>query len=619
MLLEGQLPMSKRPCFWQNVFLTLFLIFTGCDGRNSESELNRNDSSSSSFEVQTDQGHSDTRSAAKEARAISVEPILEPERTQFRALLIGVNDYERLQDLKYCEQDVTALKAQLAQLGFEEDQIVCLTASDDEPIRRPTSRNIKEQLNSLFAGLDEESVLLIALSGHGGAFEFRGSDGRIRTESFYCPLDARLGKPRETMISVKSIYDRLDACPARFKMLLVDACRDRQFAPPGGRSAIDAARSMANFSKSLLNPSALPKATLALVSCTSGEQSYEHPSLGHGVFMHYVLEALAGKADTDRLGDRNGVISYRELRDYVYRNTSDYVRKEFEGRHQTPNFYTSWETSDFDLWPVLRRDSPRIHVLIVANVGDVRLGEGLLADVETLEKVFWKNVPPAQLNLRTLLSENTNADFVMKAIRDDFAVSPQDTFVLIYCGHGTCDEDGEHYFGLASSSLLPRSEVESAIKRKKARLGVLISDSSAVTTEMRSNERIWKGTYRANPSLKTTDRDQVVNVRDDVSSLFGSLFLQSKGLVNINSASQDQLSFVNVHNGSFSTQVLSRVLSEHTNHAFQWTDLIDEWNAGVNEYFPLLLRGKTIESQDLWILSLPSTLDKKSLPKDLQP
>lgn len=329
------MPLFGRRLALHNALCVLSL-FVGCD---SSAQLNHS-------MVRVDA----TEATADGARGVGIEPAFHAKESRFRALLIGVNDYERLQDLKYCEQDVIALKDQLVRLGLPGEQIVCLTASDSEPIRRPTFRNIDEQLDSLFAGLDEESVLMIALSGHGGAFEFRDATGEIRTESFYCPLDARLGEPNDTMVPVKAIYDRLDACPARFKMLLVDACRDRRFAPPGGRTAVNEAKCLDDFSKSLGDATSLPRAALALVSCTSGEQSYEHEKLGHGVFMHFVLKAVAGEPDAGPLGDHNGVVSFRELHQYVVRNTSDYVRGRLDGRHQTPIVYTSWETPDFDLW-----------------------------------------------------------------------------------------------------------------------------------------------------------------------------------------------------------------------------------------------------------------------------
>jgi len=289
-------------------------------------------------------------------KGIDIEPVLNTQSGQFRALLVGVNDYERLKDLKCCEADVTALRDRLVAMGFRPDTIKCLTTADPDPAYRPNYRNITERLDAMFSGLKEDAVLVIALSGHGGSFEWKDASGKVEKASFYCPQDARLHDPLHTMVPTQEIYDRLEECPARFKMLLVDACRDRHFVPDdtplAGRTAVDEAKSMAEFTKSLLDPSRLPKATLAMISCSSDEQSYEDPKLGHGIFMYYVLEGLAGKADRTYLGDRDNFVSYRELKDYVYRKTSDHAFDKHE-RAQTPNFYAKWELSDFNLVEVL--------------------------------------------------------------------------------------------------------------------------------------------------------------------------------------------------------------------------------------------------------------------------
>ena len=294
-------------------------------------------------------------------KGVDVEPVLNTQSGQFRALLVGVNDYERLKDLKCCEADVTALRDRLVAMGFRSDTIKCLTTADRDPAYRPNYQNIIERLDAMFSGLKEDAVLVIALSGHGGSFEWKDTSGKPQKASFYCPQDARLHDPVHTMVPTQDIYDRLEKCPARFKMLLVDACRDRHFvpddAPLAGRTAVDEAKSMSEFTKSLLDPSRLPKATLAMISCSSDEQSYEDAELGHGIFMYYVLEGLAGNADRTYLGDGDHFVSYRELKDYVYRKTSDHAFDKHD-RAQTPNFYAKWELPNFNLVEVL---APRIY------------------------------------------------------------------------------------------------------------------------------------------------------------------------------------------------------------------------------------------------------------------
>ncbi len=285
--------------------------------------------------------------SSSSARGIEIEPVLSSERGSFRALLIGVNDYEQLNDLQFSEADATALRDKLMAMPFGAS-VQCLTTGAAAADERPTYRNINERLDAMLKGLDEDSVVIIAFSGHGASFPRPNAKDAKDSESFFCPMDARLADPYHTMISRKSVYDRLEKCPARFKLLLIDACRDHQVAPPGEKTAFDEEANAKGFAKSLSDPAALPKAAVQVVSCMSGERSYEDPGLKHGIFMNYVLEALSGKADTTFRGDRNGRVSYREFKDYVYRATSDRAWAKYS-KAQTPQFYEHSELSDFDV------------------------------------------------------------------------------------------------------------------------------------------------------------------------------------------------------------------------------------------------------------------------------
>jgi hypothetical protein len=120
---------------------------------------------------------------AADARGVAVLPVLQAGQGQARALLVGVNDYERLTDLRFCEADVTGLRERLVEIGFDRQAVKCLTTGESDSALRPSFRNVTEQLDALFAGLDADSVLVIALSGHGGSFEWRDAGGSIRRAS----------------------------------------------------------------------------------------------------------------------------------------------------------------------------------------------------------------------------------------------------------------------------------------------------------------------------------------------------------------------------------------------------------------------------------------------------
>src|SRR5262249_26041439 len=93
------------------------------------------------------------------------------------------------------------------------------------------------------------------------------------------------------------------------KLLLVDACRND---PRDSRSLdVDA----------VPRP---PRGTAALFSCGSGQRAFETPKLGggHGVFFHYVLEGLKGKAQNE-----DGQVTWDDLISFVKRQVPRAVPK----------------------------------------------------------------------------------------------------------------------------------------------------------------------------------------------------------------------------------------------------------------------------------------------------
>jgi nitrous oxidase accessory protein NosD len=112
------------------------------------------------------------------------------------------------------------------------------------------------------------------------------------------------------------------ACPASAKIFLVDACQNQLL--PGNEKSLASVRSVDDFAKSLETP---PKGIVLLTACAPGETSMESPELEHGVYMHFVLEALDGKGNSDANDD--GTITLKELDLYANAHTTSYVFDKF--------------------------------------------------------------------------------------------------------------------------------------------------------------------------------------------------------------------------------------------------------------------------------------------------
>ena len=131
--------------------------------------------------------------------------------------------------------------------------------------------------------------------------------------------DAEL-EDADTLVSVKSVTDRLMRCPASLKLMIVDACRNDP--KLGGQRTMKATDGMRQFTDSL-KQEPLPEGVVLLNSCAPGEISWEEEKFGHGVFMHFLLDGLNGQADRDG----NGGVSLGELSRYAAAETGLYVTR----------------------------------------------------------------------------------------------------------------------------------------------------------------------------------------------------------------------------------------------------------------------------------------------------
>jgi hypothetical protein len=254
-------------------------------------------------------------------------PRIEPQKW---ALLIGVDDYAHVNKLRCCGQDVRGLRERLLAAGFGERRVFLLHDQATENKYRPFKENIEAQLDQLLGKVDskgnlieegmvnKDDLVVIAFTGHGVLL-----DGA----SYLCPVETQLEKP-ETLVSLEGIYNRLLACRASQKLLLVDACRNDP--RRSGQKSPQVTEATQGFAKSLEKPR---EGILVLASCKPGEVSWEDKDLGNGVFMHFILTALAGGAT-----DKDGEVTALGLYKYASKETKLHVARMYS-QVQTPQLY----------------------------------------------------------------------------------------------------------------------------------------------------------------------------------------------------------------------------------------------------------------------------------------
>lgn len=264
----------------------------------------------------------------------------------FFALLVGVGDYlhscEYLPDLVYTCSDVLKVKRALTEkIGVPEENIRTLTTLEDDPAKRPTRENIENGLGWLEDKSRSGSAALAMFAGHG--FETKNGEAAFAPEDVELYANGVL--KAETATSATALAKRLQGVDAEFKILIVDACRT----PAGVDGKLGTFVAPPSFAR-------LNKAGLAFAqSCNVGESSYETSELDGGVFTHFWVEGLNGRAR-----EEDGRVTFWGVAGYAAKKTSEYVKKRAEAEKnkeerekifktlQTPT-YTAIGYQDFNL------------------------------------------------------------------------------------------------------------------------------------------------------------------------------------------------------------------------------------------------------------------------------
>jgi Flp pilus assembly protein TadD len=239
------------------------------------------------------------------------------------ALLVGVRKYNSgggLRSLHYTEADMIDLAKVLRANGYRPENIILMTqttAATQGARFLPQAARVRKELQQFLNARSPGDTVLVAFSGHG--IQLRSTD-----EFYFCPQDTDLSDAR-TLVSLTDVYRELARCPARFKILMADACRTDPFKGSGSKAAVP----IDTVTRPQSRP--LPGGVAAFFACSKGQEAYEDDDLKNGVFFHYVIEGLRGAAFSS--GTRE--VTLPGLYDYVTRKVSDYVRRKY-GKDQLP-------------------------------------------------------------------------------------------------------------------------------------------------------------------------------------------------------------------------------------------------------------------------------------------
>lgn len=206
------------------------------------------------------------------------------------ALFIGVDKYDSPPNLSYSSSDAKALRDAVLKIGFRNEN-VWLCVSDGSRRELPTKKD--------------------------GAAAFCPKDVVADVSAGATPTVTK-----ESAVLVDDLMEKLRNHRARFKMLIVDACRS-----PAQVKGDD------SYERSFrMN---VPSGIAFLQSCRSGEASYEDAEFRRSIFTHYFIEGLEGKAE-----NKDGGVTFFDVCGYAAQKTQDRAATTYKVR-QTPYFNIS--------------------------------------------------------------------------------------------------------------------------------------------------------------------------------------------------------------------------------------------------------------------------------------
>ncbi len=224
------------------------------------------------------------------------------------AVIVGISNYKDPSwNLKYARRDAEELYAllQLPQSGAFDRERMCLLVDD-----KATTQGITKALRSFLQKPEPPDLVLLFFASHAAPDTRRQEVVYLLTHDTDPQDIAGTALPlREIMLSLK------ENLTAKRVVLLADTCHSAAIA--GTRGVKEAADSKV-ISEYLRQLSTARAGIAQLSSCRANELSQEDARWGggHGVFTHFVLEGLRGKADENH----NGYVTVGELFDYVIRS-----------------------------------------------------------------------------------------------------------------------------------------------------------------------------------------------------------------------------------------------------------------------------------------------------------
>ena len=259
--------------------------------------------------------------------------------TRVTAVVVALENYRRgeLPAVAYAHADADAFAAALRQI-YPADILHLDVIKDGD-----ATLTALQDLSYILKNLEENELFIFYYAGHG----FHGA-GQNRLSVF----DTNRVNVADTTLSLQGdLLEHIEGSQCRQALIFVDACAEKFAAVVESRDVI-----------SSLVPAEVERFLDSnwycgvFLSCSPREKSYPAEPLGHGIWTHFLLEALEGRAEEAL---RESWLTDASLRDYLRTKVPQYISRETTIKgNQTPQAILSGSGS----FRIRHVDNPSVAV-----------------------------------------------------------------------------------------------------------------------------------------------------------------------------------------------------------------------------------------------------------------
>ena len=238
-------------------------------------------------------------------------------------MIIAVENYNntKISQVTYAQADAEELVKAWQALGYDPGDFVILLNGT------ATKTTIETHLKRISAKASKHDRIVIFFAGHGCA---------VGGKNMIVPVDADLGMLEDTCVSINTILGYLKKAECERNLLFLDCCHS------GFEPGEHIRRMTTDFTVEDLVAKLKDEVyCVGFASCKSSQESISNGVIRHGVWSHFLIEALSGNADEETY--EGNILTSENLQSYLRREVPVFIKSKKMGPHeQTPMAFGSW-------------------------------------------------------------------------------------------------------------------------------------------------------------------------------------------------------------------------------------------------------------------------------------